>query len=212
MDDVSGSRRVSVDGTGEVRVAPTAASVSVGVEVTEATLPAAREGATRQAAAMIAAVKQRGVPAADIQTGQFSVAVLRDHDKKGDPTRVKGYQVRNSVDVVVRDLNLLGGVLDDALGSGANQVSGPNFFVEKPEAHEDEARTAAVQDARRKAETLAAAAGAGLGRVLVLDEGAVSRPRPRMMAAKAAMADAATPIEAGSETISVSVRGTWELV
>lgn len=212
MDETAGPRRVSVDGSGEVRVAPTAASVSVGVEVTEASLPAAREAAARQATAVIAAVKGRGVPAADIQTGQFSVAVLRDHDKKGDPTRVKGYQVRNSVDIVVRDLNLLGGVLDDALGSGANEVSGPNFFVEQPEQHEDAARAAAVRDARRKAETLAAAAGARLGQVLILDEGMVRRPAPRMMAAKMAMADAGTPIEAGTESISVSVRGTWELV
>ena len=81
-------------------------------------------------------------------------------EAKGKLATIVAYDVRNTVSVVVRDLERLPEVLDAATAAGANQVFGPALFLQHPEAHEDEARRLAMASARRRAEALARAAGA----------------------------------------------------
>ena len=73
--------------------------------------------------------------------------------------RVTGYQLTNSVNVTVRDIDATGSVVDGALAAGATSLDGLGFRVEDPSVAEAEARAAAVADARSRAEALAAAAG-----------------------------------------------------
>ena len=213
MDLGEQPRGVEVGGTGTVTAAPDAARISVGVEVIEPELSAARAEAARQAAAVVEAGKALGIPPAHIRTSRFSVAPVRQYDDKGGVARITGYQVHNDVAVTVRNLDHVTRVLDAVVEAGGNQVSGPDFFILSPDALSDEARTLAIADARRKAETLATAAGATLGKVLSIVESEPGfAPMPRMAYAKMAAADAATPIEAGSEEVAVSVRVRWEMV
>ncbi|MGI9252504.1 MAG: SIMPL domain-containing protein [Thermomicrobiales bacterium] len=206
-------RGISVDGRGAMTAAPDTARISVGVDVVMADLAEARAEAARQANAVIEAVKARGIAKKDIQTTNLSVSVQRDFDRNGDPTKIKGYGVRNEVLVIVRDLEQIGGVLDDVVAAGGNNVSGPEFFIDRPEALEDEARRLAVADARRKAGILADAAGAALGEVLAISETTDFLPAPRGMAMlrKAAAPMADTPVEAGTQEIVVNVRVRWGL-
>jgi uncharacterized protein len=203
---------VQARGEGSVDVAPDAATVTVGVTATKPSLPAARDEAARQAETMIASVKEAGIPARDIQTSHYRIRVLRDTDPNGNPTIVRGYEVSTAIDVTVRDLELLPAVLDAATAAGANQVSGPHFFVQHPEEAEDEARRLAMASARHRAETLAAAEGATLGRVRSIVDAAAQRG-PVPIYRQAAMADSerATPIERGMEQITAAVEVVWEL-
>ena len=78
-----------------------------------------------------------------------------------------------------------------------------------------EARKSAVEDARKKAETLAEAAGVTVGKVLSISEsGGMTPPMPMMkaMRAQGMMAEAAVPVEAGENTYTVQVNVTFELV
>jgi uncharacterized protein YggE len=122
--------------------------------------------------------------------------------------------VTNVLAVTVRALDTLPALLDDALLAGGESVvlHGIEFDVEKRRELERGALEAAVGDARARAETLAAAAGARLGTVVSIDarereRGAGPVPRMAMMAERAA----ATPVEAGSIEVEVTVDVTYAI-
>jgi uncharacterized protein YggE len=203
---------VSTHGDGWVAVVPDAATIRIGVTVTKPDLPAARAEAAQLAGAIIASAKKADIPAKDMQTTSYRIQAVYDTRPKAKAA-IRGYEVSNTVTITVRDLNHLPAVLDAAIASGANQVQGPDFFMQRPEVAEDEARRLAMASARRRAEVLAATEGASLGRVRSIADG-VSRgisPRMAFRAAESLDAGPATPIEAGTERISASVDVTWDL-
>lgn len=209
-------RTVRARGEGTVEAQPDAARISAGSSISQASLTRAREDAARHASAIIAAAKGAGVPGSDIQTSGYAVyPQYKDSAAskgKGKPAAIVGYDVRNTVSIVVRDLERLAETLDAVVTAGANQVSGPDFFLQRPEVHEEEARRRAMASARRRAEVLADAAGARLGMVRSIVDGDLpAMPAPRMMRAMAADAATPTPIEVGTERITASVEVTWDL-
>jgi uncharacterized protein len=204
---------VSVGGHGAVTIAPDTASVVVGVNVIETTLSAAQEKATAQMTAVINALKAAGIDEKDIQTVNYSVSIIQDHDENGNPTVVKGFQVTNQVNVTVRDLDKLGAILDAVVAQGANSIYGISLYVNDPSAAASQARTAAVKDAKAKADELAAAAGMTVGRVLSISESYSPPPAPMEVAGGAAdTARASVPIQGGTTMVAVDVQVIYELV
>jgi uncharacterized protein len=206
---------VSVSGHGQVNVPPDTASVSIGIDVIQPTLGEAQEQATAQATTVIEALKAAGIADEDIQTAYFSVNILRDYSENGDPTQITGFEITNQLQITVRDTDMLGNLLDEAVNAGANSINGVTFYVDDQTPAASQARKLAVEDARTKAEELAAAAGLTLGPVLSIAEGTVS-PMPPPMAAGAggmemAKAQAAVPVQPGSSTIAVDVAMTFAL-
>jgi uncharacterized protein YggE len=205
---------VSVSGHGEVNVPPDTASVSIGIDVIRPTLGEAQEQATAQATAVIEALKAAGIADEDIQTAYFSVNILRDYSENADPTQITGFEIMNQLQVTVRDTDMLGDLLDEAVSAGANSINGVTFSVDDQTAPASEARKLAVEDARTKAEELAVAAGLSLGSVVSIAEGTVS-PMPPPMSTGAggdmAMAEATVPVQPGSSTVAVDVSLTFEL-
>lgn len=205
-------RTVTTHGEGSVDVAPDAARLSVGIAASKPSLKKARAEAATQAEAISAALKEGGVPARDMQTSGYTVSPQWSAAAKGKPATIVAYDVRNTLSVVVRDLERLPDILDAATLAGANQISGPHFFIQHPEAAEDEARRLAIASARRRAEALASAAGATLGQVRSVVDGQLQGPAPRMAYRTAMVAmDSPAPIEAGTEQITANVEVVWEL-
>jgi uncharacterized protein YggE len=221
----TGVPTVSVSGHGQVSVPPDTASVAIGIDVIQPTLAAAQEQATAQATAVIEALKAAGVADEDIQTAYFSVTILRDYgaaavveatpeSENADPTQITGFEIVNQLQVTVRDPDKLGALLDKAVTAGANSIYGVTFSVDDQTAAASEARRLAVEDARMKAEELAAAAGLTRGPVISIAEGTVSPMPPPVYAAtgdEMAMAEAAVPVESGSSIVSVDVSMTFAL-
>ena len=118
------------------------------------------------------------------------------------------------MNIKVRDIGKLGKVLDALVASGANQVNGPTFEVDKPEPAYDEARLAALTKAKARAETYAKAMGLRVRRVVSIAEGGAAHPpMPYMMRAQAsdmAMAKE-TSVSPGETTLSVSLDVVFEL-
>ena len=114
------------------------------------------------------------------------------------------------VTVRVRALDQVGSVLDAAVTDGANTLNGISFGLADPVPATDEARKAAVADARRKAELYAAAAGVKVGKVLSISENG-GYAQPMMMAEAMAGKSAAVPVQAGELSVAASVNVTFEL-
>jgi uncharacterized protein YggE len=99
---------------------------------------------------------------------------------------------------------------DIAVRAGADTVSGPSLSVADRDAQYRRALERAFDDARAKAETLAAAAGVSLGEVTAIVEGGQPHDFPVYATAERAL-DAKTPIEPGSEEIAASVTVTFAI-
>lgn len=202
-------RLITVSAAGYAYAEPDRATVSAGVAAEADTAAAALSANTELMQKVVAGLKESGIDAKDIQTSNFNVEPRYSNPREGAPPTIDGYRVSNQVTVLVRDLKALGGLLDKLVSLGANQVSGLSFEVSKAETLKDEARKEAVANARRRAELLAAAAGAEIGEVVTIAED-VGYGGPRPMAMRAAKAES-VPIEAGTETLEARVTVTWKL-
>jgi uncharacterized protein YggE len=207
--------QMSMTGEGRMSVAPDMAQVSVGVVTQGRTAKEAGEANARAMSVVINALKADGIAARDIGTANYSIQPVytQPTPNRSEPPRITGYQVSNTVMVRIRDLAKVGDVLDKVVASGSNQVYGIDFQISDMSTKLDQARVAAVEDARRKADLYAKAAGLKLGRIVALTEGSDGAPPvPRPMMRSAMAESAAPPIEAGERDLSVSVRITWELL
>lgn len=205
---------LSVSGTGEVSVPPDMATLMIGVESRADTAAAAVSDNNQAAQRIIQTLKDAGIEGKDIQTANFSVSPVYDQEsyQRPDGPRVIGYQATNQVVARIRDLDGLGGVLDAAVGSGANRIDGLVFGIEHDEEARDQARRRAIEDARRKAELYAEAAGVRLARIQSIREGGSSGPIPMYdMRAAAAPETMSVPIERGQTTLQADVQLIWEI-
>ncbi|CAN5781608.1 SIMPL domain-containing protein [soil metagenome] len=204
-------REIIVTGQGDVDVAPDLATVTTGVESQAATAEAALDATSAAMREVLEAMEAAGIERADIQTSQISLTpVWSDQPVPGPgrgredrPPMIAGYAASNLVTIRVRELARLGAVLDAVSRAGGNRIHGIGFSLAEPRRYEDEARAAAVADARAKAELYASAAGVGLGPVLAMRETApLDRPFPMRAMAEAAMD---VPVAEGTLTLTALV-------
>lgn len=204
---------VTVTGRGEVEAPPDTGYITLGVQVTAGTVAEAREQAATAAAAVIAAVKDAGVAAADIQTGNLAIQPEYDYPSR-EPPRLTGYQVTNTVSVRVRQLDRFATVIDEAAAAGGDAVivHSLRFDYDDPARLADEARELAMADARRKAEQLARLAGVSLAAPIAITEGTGAGPVGRFdEAAFTRQAGASTPIEIGTGRVTVDIAVRWSI-
>jgi hypothetical protein len=200
---------IVVSGTGRVAVEPDVAELRLGVAIARPSVEAARAAAADVMAAILGAIDRAGVARRDVRTSLLSVQPRYDYRDGKAPT-LTGYDLANVVEVTVRDLARLGAVVDGALTSGATSLDGLSFRVEDPREAERVARTAAVGEARARAEVLAAAAGVAITGVADIVEGGPLPTWPQPKAARMMLAaDAGTPVEAGTTEIAVTVTVTF---
>lgn len=204
-------RAITVSGEGEVSAVPDMAIVTVGAQSEADTAAEALSATSAAVAAALEVLEAAGVEGRDIQTSGISLSprMVWPSDGNGAP-RIEGYVASNQLTVRVRDLAGLGAVLDAVVSSGANTLGGVAFTLSDPAAARDDARRAAVADARARAALYAEAAEVPLGAVREIAEEGFSQPMPRMMA-EAAMADAAPPVAPGEVTISARVRMVFDI-
>ena len=209
-EKISEKRTISLSASGQVKVEPDLASISTGVTSEGETARDALDANTRAMKAVIEGLKSSGIDPRDIQTTNFSVSPRYQHFKDRRAPVITGYNVTNSVHIIVRDLKALGTILDKVVTLGSNQINGIQFDVSNSDALKDAARKQAVTNAFRKAKLYAEASDAEVGSVLkITEESHGYSPRPAMM--RTAMKAEAAPVEAGSQTLSVRVNITWEL-
>jgi uncharacterized protein len=205
-------RSVTVTAVGQVRAQPDQAVVRLGVETEDETAAQALSRNNQQMNALLESLRAAGIPSQDVQTQTIRLSPRFEEVEptEGEPTRaIVGYRAVNVVEVRSRDLQDLGEVIDTAVEAGGNVVEGIRFEVSNRSRLLDQAREAAMAEARRKAEQLANAAGASIDQVLTIEE-ADRTPRP-VPAPALEVAEQAVPVEPGEETIEVTVEVSWML-
>ena len=204
--------RLDINATGEVTRVPDVAIISAGVTSRAATASAALQDSADRMSKVLAALKRAGVEDRDVQTSNVSLNPEYRYPENQAPQLV-GYTASNSVTVRFRDIRNSGKILDALVGQGANQISGPNLIVDKPEAALDEARSKAIAIGRARADLYARSLGMRVVRVVSVNEnGGYAPPPPAPPMPVMAMQRAAdTRIEPGEQKLQVNVAMTFEL-
>lgn len=211
----SGRDTITLDGQGKVTAKPDVAKVQLGVVTEGATVRDIQQKNTDKMNAIIAALKEMGIKAEDIQTQNYDLSPK--YDWNSGTQRLVGYTINQNVSVKVRDLDKAGDVVAKGGELGSNQIGGVQFVIDDPNALEAQAREEAIGDAQQKAEMLAKKLGLDVVRVVSFSESqdGVYPPQPYLMmkAENAArdMAAAAPSIEPGSQEVISNVSVTFEV-
>lgn len=198
---------ISVSGTGRVEGVPDRADLTLGVVTHAAAAEEAQQQNALTAAAIRSTLSALGIEDRDIRTEDYSFHP--DYDRSnGRTNEITGYTVSNKVSVHIKNIDLIGQVIDSALAAGANNVSSLDFSVNDTKTLRRAALTAAVKDAREKADIIAQALGKKIVGVQNISENSYdfnSHARKSFMANAAADMSMSTPIEAGTITLSADV-------
>lgn len=151
---------VNVTGTGVVTVKPDIATVGFTVYAEGEDPSEAQQENAKLMAAVMEVIRGKGIAEDDIETGQLNIREMYNYDKS--PARIVGYRVYHSVEITVRDMDVLGSLISEAVAVGASSITGPEYSIEDDSEAYLEALTLAVASANAKAQTIATAAGAGI--------------------------------------------------
>ena len=204
---------LSVSASADATRVPDVATISTGVVTQAADANAAMRANAVQMDKVMAAIRAAGIAERDIQTAGINLNPQYKY-VENQPPSIVGYQASNTVNVKLRDVAKMGKVLDALVAQGANQINGPSFGIDKPEAALDEARVAAVKkaQAQARAATYADTLGLRVRRIVSISEGGAGMPVPMpRMAMKAEAFDGSTPVAAGESSVSVQLDVVFEL-
>jgi len=196
-----------VSGVGTASTTPDVARLDVGVESRAQTAQAAADATNKKQAAIIAALKAKGIDAKDLQTTNYSLFVEHSTNPN-DANTVTGYRTSTTVRATVRQIDQVGAVLDAAVAAGANQVFGITFGLNDSEPLMVQARDLAILNAKAKANAMANSAGIKLGKILNISESVAGGPVPFAVDARAS---SAAPIEAGETSVRAQVSVTYAI-
>jgi uncharacterized protein YggE len=197
---------ITVVGTGSAHAVPDVSDWSFGVQSDADTASAALKEASAATQRILDALRGAGISKEDLRTEQVSLYPQMSSDGRA----VVGYSASSSVQATVHRISEAGSILDAAVAAGANQVSGPMLRVSDSRAQYRDAAAVALEDARARAQALAAEAGVTLGApIAIIDSGGGGTPIP--VYDRLASDAAEMPIEPGTQEISASLTVTFAI-
>ncbi len=214
---------ITVNGTGEAVAVPDLATFTFSANETAKTVNVARDAATVSINKAIDVLKKSGIVENDIKTTGYSINPKYEYTNgdcnvyrctTGKQTFI-GYEVSQTIEVKVRDLNKVGQLFADVSASGVKNIGDISFTVESQELLKQEARNEAITKARKQADELADALGVSLVRISSFNEGG-SYPMPYYakggdMMEVSAVANQAPTVPAGEQKIISNVSITYQI-
>lgn len=200
--------------TETVKAAPDMATISTGVQAKGATANEALRQASIRTDSLLNALKSLNIADKDIQTTQFNVGP--DYDYSGNKPRLIGYVASSTLSVNIRDLAMVGKVLDVLTGAGATDLNGPNFSIADDSKQRAEARRLGLDKLLTQARDYARWAGYDDVKIIWVTEdvqgGFSPYPMPVMAKAEVAADAGGMPIAPGEIGTTVMVRAKFEMV
>lgn len=189
-------------GTGTVTVKPDQAELGVGVIGRGKTSQEALADATKRIDAVTKKLKELGVAADDLQTS--GAGTWEDGEKTGN------WRADVSLRVKVREIGRAGELLTAANAAGADSVYGPTFSVSETRDAYAQALRQAVEDARSKADAIAAQLGVRVTGVVSVEDqsgggGPIVYATKAEVAADGGAGGAPLPVETGTQDIAATV-------
>jgi uncharacterized protein YggE len=201
---------VSITGHGKATFVPNMAYVHASVSNDAKTAAEAWQKTSDAVKGLFGVLKDFGVDEKDFKTAGLNVSPRYIHPKDKEPVLV-GYTVSYDLQITMRQLSRLGAMLDQLVANGANRGMGVSFSHDQLDQLIEEARLAAVTDARQRAEKYVRAAGGSLGVLLSISEFQPVQPRMYRLEHAPASGDAGLPIAGGQQDLNASIVVTYTI-
>jgi hypothetical protein len=203
---------ITVQASGVSDVVPDAVRVSLSVSVLADTSEVALAEASLAADEVRDVLAARQVAEADIATQTLTVSPEYSYTE-AEGQKIVGYRASQVFDVLLRDAENAGGVVDLLVSRGGKNLSINSTYPVLLDASAGavSAREDAVKKARAKAEAYADLVGVELGEIVYLTE--IAAPTNVVVGAKSdAMAESAPPvIDLGIQQVTVTIEVRWKL-
>lgn len=196
--------QMTVTATGEATLPPDTALVSAGVVTRADSAAEAMRDNANQMAAAFEELKSAGIAAQDIQTSQISLQpqyLYRENRER----RITGYEARNTVTARTSDMKAVGPMLDALVKAGVNQINSVSFEVKDSKSARDDARIAAITEARERAKLMATAAGVKLGKIISITEGHDLSAPGNVGMRSVSYGTSSAPVSGGEQALKVTV-------
>jgi uncharacterized protein YggE len=205
---------IVTQGEAVLKRAPDQAWLTVATEQRETQPTEARRKGAEAMTGVQNALRKAGVAGDAIRTTSFSLTP--DVEWVGGRSTVRGYVMRNQIEVRVDNLERLPAVIDavNSPKTAGLSIIGPRFDLKNRQAAENEALQRAVELALERAQAIAAGARRNVGPIARIEAHAVDgmpRPVPMMDRMVAARQEPATPITPGEIEIRAMVTVTVEI-
>ncbi|WP_341876966.1 SIMPL domain-containing protein [Defluviitalea saccharophila] len=136
-------------GEGFIQAEPDIALVSLGVQTRGMELRQVQQENAEISSKIIAALNGIGVSSDDIQTQSYNI--FPQYEYINGQQKFNGYVVEHILRVTIKDINLVGEIVDLAVESGANVINNVTFAIANPSQYYQQALLKAIDDATAKA-------------------------------------------------------------
>ncbi|WP_379966661.1 SIMPL domain-containing protein [Ectobacillus sp. sgz5001026] len=144
---------LEVHGEGVVKATPDRVIITLGIVTEDMTVQAAQEKNATASQALLAALKEMGIPESSIATLSYTITPL--YSEEEGKTTLRGYRVEHLYEVTVSHVQQAGEVYSVATKAGANITRGLTFRVSQPTTYINQALTIAITNALEKATVIA---------------------------------------------------------
>lgn len=215
LNTAATTNTVSFSGEGKVVAKPDIAKVQLSIVTDALTSKAARDENSKKSKAVTDYLKKQNVDDRDIKTTGYNIYPQYKYPQYGGQPTITGYQVNQSMEVKVRDLDKVSNILDGVVAAGANQVNQLSFEIDDPEQLQAEARKKAIEAAKEKADELEDQLGIDLGKIVNFSENTGGYPIPIYMKAEIDGRDGigggGPSVPTGENEIVVNVSLTYQI-
>jgi len=177
LNTATTTNTVSFSGEGKIVAKPDVAVVNLTILTEADTSKAAQDDNSKKSKAVVDFLKKQGIEEKDIRTSGYNIYPQYKYPRDGKPV-INGYQVNQTLEVKIRDLDKVSVILDGVVTAGVNQVNGLSFEIDDPDKLKAQARDEAIKDAKAKANELESQLGVRLGRIVNFTEGSYGVPTP----------------------------------
>lgn len=201
-------QQIRVVGQSSVSKVPDLFHFSLYIEEKGPVISKLNDSLTDKTGRIIKSLLDQGVEEKDIASMQVQLQPWYEH--RNGITEQKGFVLSRTVHISLRALKLYDKVLDSVFKIGATRMDGFEYGFDDPQSLYLQALELAVEDARVRAEKLAAAAGVKVGKVTSINE--VSQYRPVAKMAESRMRVQSDVSMPGQQAIDARVEVQFELV
>ena len=196
-------RVMTVTGIGSLSITPDTVQIQLEVKTESMQLSQAQQENAELMDRVIESLLELGIARENIQTVSYNISPQYDYVEGRQVFR--GYEVINSINVKIKNIEQAGTIIDTAVRNGVNQVSNIRFTVENEQIPYQEALSLALRNALGKAQTIANTIQVKLDpQPIKIVE--TMREEPILYRSFAATEmSATTPIEPGQITIKATV-------
>ncbi|MCK0537573.1 SIMPL domain-containing protein [Alcanivorax quisquiliarum] len=194
---------LDVSGTGEVKATPDRFRVRAVSSRTGSDINAMKQEVDAEIGAAIKLADELGI--ADNLVRAMGLSVQPEWQWQPE-RKLIGHRVTRDIDFAVDGVEIYAELLEALTRLGFTELHQAGAELADPASLEEQALRQAVDDARRKADILAQAAGRTLGAAIAIQEQGSSMPQPVMMAMDAAVQRESSAYAAGELTVRQQVQ------